>query len=267
MTTVPGSARPTADQVRINDAVWRNHRFFREYANRELRPAEIVVLLRHRDALGGRVLELGCGAGRLTGYLTELSDDVLGIDISPAMLDYCRERYPDAAFAEGDLRDLRGHPDGSLDAIVGANNVLDVLDDGERRAALGGFRGALKPGGLLVFSAHNRAFARRIRPPIQVQSRHPRAFVRNVVCLPLRLRNRRRLAPLQLHSPAYAVLNDEAHDYALLHYYIDRDAQERQLADTGFELVECLTHEGSPVPPGDPAPDSSALHFVARRRD
>jgi SAM-dependent methyltransferase len=267
MTTESPTVRATAEQVRVNDAVWRSHRFFREYANRNLRPVEIVVLLRYRDALGGRVLELGCGAGRLTGYLAELSGDVLGIDISPAMLDYCRERYPDARFAEGDLRHLEPHGAGSLDAIVAANNVIDVLDDEHRADALDGFHRVLAPGGLLVFSSHNRAYVPRIRRPANVVARHLRDIARNIVRLPVRVRNRRRLAPLERDEPGYAIRNDEAHDYALVHYYIGRDAQEAQLAAHGFGLVEALALDGTRVARGESAEVSSELHYVARRSE
>jgi len=60
------------------------------------------------------------------------------------------------------------------------------------------------------------------------------------------------------------VLNDEAHEYGLLHYYIGRDAQERQLRAAGLELIECLDPDGGPVPGGR---DGAGpwLHYVARR--
>jgi hypothetical protein len=71
------------------------------------------------------------------------------------------------------------------------------------------------------------------------------------------------LAILQTRGPDYAIINDTAHDYALLHYYIRRDDQARQLAETGYELLECLDADGCPVGPGVPHPDPW-LHYVAR---
>ena len=62
----------------------------------------------------------------------------------------------------------------------------------------------------------------------------------------------------------YAVLVDEAHEFTLLHYYISRDAQERQLAEEGFELVECLALSGEPVGPGEARADCAELYYVAR---
>lgn len=48
-----------------------------------------------RDALGfvkGRVLDVGCGAGRHSLYLQEKGFDVLGIDISPLAIEVCKRR-------------------------------------------------------------------------------------------------------------------------------------------------------------------------------
>jgi len=40
----------------------------------------------------GRVLDIGCGAGRISLYLQEQGYDVLGIDISPKAIEVCRLR-------------------------------------------------------------------------------------------------------------------------------------------------------------------------------
>ena len=85
-----------------------------------------------------------------------------------------------------------------------------------------------------------------------------------VLRFPLRQRNHRRLAPLERTEPGYAVINDDAHDFQLLHYYIGRDAQAEQLAGHGFSLVECLDLEGHRVDAGDTAEDHVELHYVAR---
>jgi hypothetical protein len=83
--------------------------------------------------------------------------------------------------------------------------------------------------------------------------------------MPRRLANRRRVRRLERVEPGYAMLNDEAHDHAFLHYYISRDDQVKQLADHGFELLECLDLDGEPVAAGEAAPASPELHYLARR--
>jgi hypothetical protein len=62
----------------------------------------------------------------------------------------------------------------------------------------------------------------------------------------------------------YAILNDEARDFAVSQYCISRDVQERQIGEHSFALPECLDLEDRAVPPGASAAHSSELHYVAR---
>src|SRR4051794_35430000 len=95
-----------------------------EYDSRQLRPPEAVIMLRHREALSGRVLELACGGGRLTGYLAVLSPQLEAIDISPAMVEHCRRAHPGVDVRLGDLRDLSPFAGRRFDAIVAGFNVI-----------------------------------------------------------------------------------------------------------------------------------------------
>lgn len=255
-----------SDQQRVNDELWRSGDFVEQYARRNLSPAEVIVLARYREDLSGRVLELGCGAGRLTGYLIDLGADVLGTDIAPPMIEHCRRVYPGAEFRAHDLRDLDEFAGAGFDAVVAANNLVDILDDPARRQVLAAAAEALKPGGLLVMSTHNRASAARIPEPLaHARAGGPVATLRALPRVPGWRRNRRRMRGLEVNEPEYAVLNDEAHGYGLLHYYIGRDDQERQLAGAGLELVECLDGDGRVVAQGERAEGYSELYYVARR--
>jgi SAM-dependent methyltransferase len=251
------------EQAHLNAEVWEHGDFVGVYATRELRPAEAILLERYRGPLSGRVLELGCGAGRLTGHLAELASELHAIDISPAMIDYCRRAYPRVAFAVGDLRDLSRFG-GCFDAVLAPFNVIDVLGDGERRRVLREIHRLLAEDGVLIASSHNLASAPAIARPTRVEGASMRELARSVRRIPLRVRNYRRLAGRQRRERDYAVLVDEAHDFSLLHYYISRDAQQRQFAQEGFELVECLRLSGEPAAAGDEAASASELYYVAR---
>jgi ubiquinone/menaquinone biosynthesis C-methylase UbiE len=249
---------------------WINAKLANAYSGAELRPVEAVVLSRHREPLSGRVLELGVGAGRVTRHLCAIATEVHGIDVSPVMVERSRAVCPEAVIVQGDLRDLSGYKDGSFDALLATFNVIDVLDHGDRERALAGFARVLVPGGLLIMSSHNRANAPHVVGPTRqllnnVRARRMRSAVGGVVRLPRRLANRRRMRPHERVHPTYAIVNDSAHDYSILHYYISRDEQERQLAGQGFELIEALDLEANPVAGGEGQGSSPELHYVARR--
>jgi SAM-dependent methyltransferase len=248
-------------QTRANTRMWARTDLVGAYNNRDLRAAEVIVLLRYREGLSGRVLELGCGAGRLSGFLAEVAREVHAIDVSPAMVAACRRAYPSVQAEQGDLRDLGGFGDGSFDAVAAGYSVLDVLTDDERRKAFAELRRIVASGGLLVFSSHNRD-AGPDSPMTQARQSW-REAVKTAMRMPRWLGNRRRLVPLQREEPGYAVFNDSSHDYGALHYYITRNEQEQQLKEAGFSLIECLDLEGQKVSPADTS-SSGELHYVAR---
>jgi hypothetical protein len=98
-----------------------------------------------------------------------------------------------------------------------------------------------------------------------VRARNPVRALRELARVPRRARNRRRLLAHQRSGPDHAIITDEAHDYSVLHYYIERDHQQRQLASAGFDLLECLDLDGRPVAQGERAEHHPELHYVARR--
>lgn len=258
---------PGERQAELNTRVWAHEGRVRRFASRKLRAPEALIIQRYRQPLSGRVLELGCGAGRVISHLTGIADSVHGLDVSPAMVAYCRVTYPEASFDVGDLRDLSRFEDDSFEATLATCNVLDVLDDSERRDVFAQIGRILAPDGLLIMSSHNLAFAPSITRAGRIQTDSLRSLGSSVLKRRRRIVNHRALAPLERRERAYAILNDEALDFALLHYYISADAQERQLEEYGFELIECLDLQGRALAAGDTAPTCPELHYVARLRD
>jgi SAM-dependent methyltransferase len=252
-------------QERLNRSFWARGTTVRSYANRVLRPVEVVLLALHRDDLRGRVLELGSGGGRVTGYLAALGGEVTGLDVSPAMVAHGRATYPDVRFEVGDLRELASFGPAAFDAVFASFNVLDVLGHEERVRVVGDLHELIAPGGLLILSAHNLASAAGRPGPTRVLARNPLRVARNVALLPRRVRNRRRLRPAERTGAGYAVLNDEAHDFGLLHHYVEPDEQARELEAAGFAMVERRDLEGRLLDPGERAPWAVEVHYVARR--
>ncbi len=258
---------PTSRPENPTIAVWSRGGFTRTYRSRRLRPAEAALLSAHRARLSGRMLELGVGAGRITSHLIELADSLHGIDIAADMVAYCRRSFPSATFAVGDIRDLGAHGSASIDAVVAGFGVIDVLDDADRGRLFDEIHRILAPGGLLLFSSHNLACRPLIRGPLRSLSLNPLRTANRIIRLPRSISNHRRLVPLQQFESDYAILNDVAHDHSLLHYYIGRDGQERQLEAHGFILLECLDVDGDVVARGDAAFGNHELHYAAIRAD
>lgn len=262
-------------QTRNNLTTWGTGDYLDMYTTRVLRPVEVKLLVRYQRELEGRVLEAGCGGGRLLAFLAAVSGELTGIDLSEGMVAYCRATVPDATVLVGDLTALEECVDGPFDVIVAGDNIIDIFGDAERRRVLRSIRELLTPEGLLIFSSHDLDWVERNPGPrdfeVKTQSvirrlweRSPADVGRAVARRRRVAANRRRLRPLEERHEDYAILNDFAHDYGLLHYYIRPAAQERQLAEVGFELLERLDENGHPVgPTGNSASDS--VHYVARQ--
>lgn len=252
------------DLAQTNNAVWERGSFLDSYAHRTLNPVEVLMLVRYREDFSGRVLELGCGAGRITGYLVEIAAEATGLDLSERMVQECRRRYPRGTFVQGDLRDLSAFGDGSLDAVLAGNNVVDVFSDEERRAVLREIRRVLKPGALLVMSSHNRAYLPRVPGPMQVRRGNPARLLKDVARVPRNVRRHRALAPLEQDRPEYAIVSDGSHGFTLAHYYVLPADQVRQLEQEGFTVLGCADLDGRTLTEGETAPDCSEIHYVAR---
>jgi SAM-dependent methyltransferase len=102
--------------------------------------------------VGSRVLDAGCGTGRVAIRLAELGYDVTGTDLDPSMLAVARERAPDLRWVEADLSslDLLAGGDPAYDLVVLAGNVVPLVAPGTESAAVARAAAHLRPGGLLV---------------------------------------------------------------------------------------------------------------------
>lgn len=104
-----------------------------------------------RLAPGSRVLDAGCGTGVPTAkQLVDAGHEVLGLDISEAMLDIARRSVPEAEFRSLDLADVQSEL-GTFDAVV-AFFALLMLPRAEISDVLARLRAVLRPGGYFMLS-------------------------------------------------------------------------------------------------------------------
>jgi SAM-dependent methyltransferase len=97
---------------------------------------------------GARVLDAGCGTGRVAIELARRGYQVVGVDSDASMLDVARERAPELPWHLVDLADLADET--AYDLIVAAGNVMIFLAPGTGPAVVERLAAALRPGGLLV---------------------------------------------------------------------------------------------------------------------
>ena len=100
------------------------------------------------------VVEVGSGPGHITAYLGERGVEATGVDLSPAMINEARRRFPDRSFEVGDLRQLRSPADGPGWAAVVSWYSLIHLAPSELSGALTALACTLSPKGWLVLAMH-----------------------------------------------------------------------------------------------------------------
>ena len=108
--------------------------------------ARLVDALSPRAA---RIVDAGCGTGRLGGYLAARGHDVVGTDIDPVLIEHARRDHPDARWEVGDLS-ADPIPARDIDVAVSAGNVMGFLAPEGREAALRNIAGSLAVDGRFV---------------------------------------------------------------------------------------------------------------------
>ncbi len=125
---------------------------------------------------GERVLDVGCGDGRVTAEIAAHvpRGSVLGVDASPAMIDFARAHaagpaHPNLAFEVRDARELGFHAE--FDLVVSFNALHWVIEQGK---ALSSIHAALRPGGRALLQLVPRTQRVSLEDVIERTKRAPR---------------------------------------------------------------------------------------------
>lgn len=131
---------------------WYIERFRTMAANGD----DLVGEARLLDALvapGSRILDAGCGPGRVGAELFRRGHRVVGVDVDDQLIAAAHDDHPGPTWLVGDLSDLdlpaRGEAE-PFDAAVVAGNVLTFLTPGTEAATVARIAAHVRPDGLVV---------------------------------------------------------------------------------------------------------------------
>jgi SAM-dependent methyltransferase len=118
---------------------------------------DVEFFVQHAQQAGGPVLELGSGTGRVSWALAQAGIEVIGLDLSPAMLARAgakRATMPEdarklARFVQGDMADFRLDQTFAL-AIIPYRVFQVLITPEEQRRCLECIHRHLRPGGRLI---------------------------------------------------------------------------------------------------------------------
>jgi SAM-dependent methyltransferase len=129
----------------------------------------VLALLRRSGIRSGRVVELGCGAGELAAVLSQSGYDVLGVDISAAMIALARRSARKARFRKSSLFDVKIP---QCNAVVSLGECLNYESNKRitNRDLIQLFRrvyDALSSAGVFLFDVHMCLKPRDMKPTIR----------------------------------------------------------------------------------------------------
>lgn len=109
-------------------------------------------------AAGAKILDVGCGYGRLSNGLAKAGYEVVGCDINPAFLDIAQSEAGHdelrVRYQQCDMRAIVAAEE--FDAVISWFTSFGYFDDTHNRDVLQRLRTALKPDGKLVMDLNNR---------------------------------------------------------------------------------------------------------------
>ena len=268
----------TSIQDARNQSTWSRHSSHRwlDACGAYTDPGERVVYDMLRERAGGRaVLDLGVGTGRTVPLLSSLTNDYLGVDYLPAMVEACRDRHPGARIELGDARNLAHIPSKRFGVVSFSFNGIDAGGHDDRQRVLAEMRRILCVDGLVAFSTLNLdgpAFRERpwipgvapARNPLRIAARATKAWA----AMPFDLLRWARLHNHRESGEGWAIAPLSAHHYGVLAHFTSLQRQLGELTRAGLDrdVVVLESTHGHRVDRAHDTSASSWFHLVAGKR-
>lgn len=101
----------------------------------------------------GPVADAGCGTGRISAHLAAQGLDVIGIDLSPGMINVAQQAHPDLRFEVGALEDLPV-PDAALGGLLAWYSLIHTAPERLPTIVMQ-FARVLRPGAWMLAAFHS----------------------------------------------------------------------------------------------------------------
>lgn len=190
---------------------------------------------------GGTILSAACGAGRFDGLLLEAGHSVVGIDQSAGVLKLAKEHFPQVEYKKMALHEMDFHE--TFDGVICMDAMEHIFPE-EYPGILRGFQKALKPGGMLYFTAD-----REEEPDFDLEMYFERGKASGLPIVFGEVADEEAFKQAMEQTDA----SDELTDRAVYHYYPPLKKVREWIYLAGFAIEE----EGA---------GSGFHHFVARKQ-
>jgi SAM-dependent methyltransferase len=261
---------------RINQQAWNSRDAWREFNTEKTwsDPGEAAAFeWVASECWGEPILDIGIGTGRTIPLMRRISTDYVGVDYTSKLLDESRRRYPDADLRLMDARDMSALPSDHFALVAFSWNGIDCVDYEGRERILREMYRVTRPGGLILFSSHNREGPGFHESPWNLLPRfsiNPVRFgwraVRSMRMLPLAVYNYRRNEKLHQDFDGYSIKTAAAHFFGIVIVYTTLTEQRRQMKQFGFAVDAVFgSDDGKRITEQTQTSDAFWFHFIGRK--
>jgi len=199
-----------------------------------------------------RVLSAGCGEGTYEGMLLEANHSVVGIDLSEGLLSHARKLYPAVRYEKMALNEMSF--ENEFEGAICIETLEHVFPE-EWPDILGGFRKALKQGGVLYFTVNTTTEE-------YLQTCYERAIAQGLPVVFGEVADEVEEASKKVIA-AQGDVPDEVSDRSVYHYYPGLERVRNWLEEQHFGIVTQGT--GTFAWGSDNAYEATYEHYVVRK--
>jgi ubiquinone/menaquinone biosynthesis C-methylase UbiE len=205
------------------------------------KPEEAIINLLLPDLKHMRMLDIGVGGGRTSKYFSDLVKEYIGIDYSEKMIEACQKRFGEErkniVFEVCDARMMNIFNNDYFDFILFSFNGIDSVSHDDRIKILTEIKRVLKPSAYFCFSTHNiqstkDLFRFEVTLNVRTLLSSAKRYIRLITI------NKQYK---ELWTKDYTIINDGAHDFKILGYYIKPAVQIKQLKNLGFKNIKIFS--------------------------